>query len=219
MSVLPDSQVMIHLAQPKWLMFVSAGLLLCGALLVAGSSRTEQRAKALPRMSCQDLLRMGRAAPQFVTLSDVQLCQNGYASRRDMDAAMEMYVPVFSTKLKNQPRPADLVLLLEVLDDRDRERLLGQPAIGELTVELWTDPKELDPWVGDTLATIYPGIQLANCRVLSVGLHEPSEVRARREKSEGIGMLLVAAACQLAWYSWRLLQRFPRPLAVAVHTD
>ena len=160
---------MIHLAQPKWIVFVSIGLFLCGVLLAAGSLRTAQRAKALPRMSCEDLIRKGRAAPKFLTLTDVQLCQNGDAFRRDMDAAMEMYVPAFSTKLKKAPRPADLVLLLEVLDDRERDRLLEQPTVGELTVELWTDARNLDPWVGNTLATIYPGIQLRNCRVLSVG--------------------------------------------------
>jgi hypothetical protein len=204
---------MIHGGQPKWFVAISAGLFLCGAVFVAGSQQTAQRAKALPRMTCGDLIRMGRAAPPFVTLSDVQLCGSGHALRRDMDAAMEMYVPVFSTRLKKEPRAADLVLLLEVLDDRERDRLLGQPAVGDLTVELWTDARSLDPWVGDRLATIYPGIRLANCRVLSVGLHEPSEFRARHEWRDGIGMLLLATACQLSWWICRHISRFRKSVA------
>jgi hypothetical protein len=204
---------MIHLDQPKWLLVISAGLFLCGAILVAGSQRIEQRAKALPRMSCDDLIRKGRAAPRFVTLTDVQLCQNGHAFRRDMDAAMEMYVPVYSAKLRKEPRAADLVLLLEVLDDRELNRLLEQPAVGELTVELWTEAGALAPWIGNRLSTIYPGIQLANCRVLSVGLHEPSAFRGRHEWRDGMGTLLLAAACQLGWWIWRHFSRRRKSVA------
>ena len=198
---------MTILHQPKWLLGISAGLLLIGTIFVAASQRTERRAKALPRMSCEDLLKKGRAAPQFVTLTDVHLCGGGHAFRRDMDAAMEMYIPVFSTRLKQEPRTADLVLLLEVLDDRERDRLLSQPAVGELTIELWTDVRELDPWVGNSLAMMYPGMQLANCRVLSVGLHEPSEFRGRHEWRDGIVTLALAAACQLGWWIWRFSER------------
>jgi hypothetical protein len=194
---------------PKWLAVVFAGLFLCGAFMAACSSRTEQRANSLPRMSCNDLIRMGRAAPQFVTLTDVHIGENGYAFYRNMDAAMEMYVPAYSTKLAKPPRGADLVLLLEVLDERQRERLLERPAMGELPVELWTAAGSLDPWVQDTLATMYPGIQVANCRVLSVGLHEPSEFRARYEWREGIEMTLFAAFCQLGWWIWQWMSKSP----------
>jgi hypothetical protein len=210
---------MIHLGQPKWIAVVSAGLFLWGAFSVADSRRTEQRAKELPRMSCSDLIRMGRAAPKFLTLTDVHICQNGHAFRRDVDAAMEMYVPVFSTKLGKEPRAADLALLLEVLDDREFNRLLARPAVGELTVELWTEVGTLDPWVGDTLATMYPGIKLANCRVISVGLHEPSEFRAANEWRDGIGMMLLASACQLGWSIWRRISRSFKSDANAVLVD
>jgi hypothetical protein len=202
---------MAHQRQPKWLIAVFAGLFLCGLFMAASSRRTERLAKSLPRMSCDDLLRMGRAAPRYVTLTDVHVCENGYAFYRDMDAAMSMYVPIFSTTLANAPRGANLVLLLEVLDDRERERLLERPAIGELPVELWTNAAALDPWVQDTLGPMYPGIRVANCRVVSVGLHEPSEFRARYEWREGIVMMLVAAACQLGWWSWQWFSRSREP--------
>src|SRR5262245_8723190 len=155
---------MPYLAQPKWLVGVTAVVALCGASLFAASFRTERRASELPRMTCDDLLRKGAAAPQFVTLADVHLCQAGHAMRRDMDSALEMYVPIYSNNLPQEPRGADLVLLLEILDDRERGRLLANPDIGELTVELWTDAATLDPWVPATLATFYPGLKTANCR-------------------------------------------------------
>ena len=210
---------MIHWDEPKWLLGIAVGLFLGGLILVVASQRIEHRAKTLPQLSCEDLFRKGRAAPQFVTLTDVQLCQRGYAFRRDMDAAMEMYVPVFSTKLAKEPQAADLRLLLEVLDDRDRERLIEQPRVGKLTVEIWRDFQALDPWVGKRLAMIYLGIQLANCRLISIGLHEPSEVQSQRELQDGIGLLVLAMACQIAWCIWRCFVGRPKSPAAAFQAD
>ncbi len=51
---------MIRLAQPKWILGVSIVLLLWGVLLTAGSRRTERLARDLPRMTCDDLLQMGK---------------------------------------------------------------------------------------------------------------------------------------------------------------
>ena len=161
-------------AQPKWLLCVSGIVFLCGAFLVAASLRTAECAQGLRRMTCGDLVRNGPGASEFVTLTDIHLGSAGDAFRRDMDSSMEMYVPIFSNHLKQEPQPADITLVLEVLDDRDRDRLLERPDVGELNVEFWTPAGQLDPWVFDRLGSIYPGIQLAKCRVLSIGLHEPS---------------------------------------------
>ena len=205
---------MSHAEQPKWFAAISVGLILCGALLIVGSWRTERQAVALPRMTSEELLKRGRAAPRFVTLTDVRLCGNGYAFHRDIDAATEMYVPAFSTESKNEPPAADLRLLLEVLDERESDRLLACPTVGELTVELWTDATTLDPWIGQSLATCYPGIRLANCRVLSVGLHEPSLARACSEFRDGVVLLSFAVACQFGWWGWRHVRQTREPEGV-----
>src|SRR5262249_11130901 len=112
------------LHQPKWLLAFSAVLVLWGAALLLFSFRNEHLANDLPRMTCDDLLQMGgRAAPQFVTLTDVRLCQAGHAFHRDMDGDMVTYVPVYSSKLPKEPPGPDLKLLLEILDDRELTRL------------------------------------------------------------------------------------------------
>jgi hypothetical protein len=194
---------MYWLGQPKWLWWTSIALCVCGALLIASSYRTAQQARRLPRMTCAELLRRGPAAPQFVTLTDVHLGQAGQALRRDMDAALEMYVPIYSAHLKQQPAGADFRLLLEVLDDRQLNRLLARAEVGALTVELWSDASQLDPWVDRELATRYPGIQVRRCRVVSVGLHEPSLVRSGREWRDGFVLVLLAMALQAGWLAWR----------------
>jgi hypothetical protein len=206
---------MIRLDQPKWLWVVSMISLLLGAFLVAASHRTEQWASELPRMTCAELVRQEARSPRFVVLTDVQLGQSGHAFRRDMDAAIAMYIPVFSTTLKKQPPAADLSLLLEVLADRDRQRLLENPKVGELTVELWTDAANLDPWIDLELSARYPGLQIGNCRVVSVGLHEPTLVRAQRERQQGIALLFLPIVCPPSWWIWRYLRRPVRRVKVA----
>jgi hypothetical protein len=114
-----------------------------------------------------------------------------------------MYVPIYSARLLNEPAPAELKLLLEVLDDRPRDQLLARPNVGELMIELWAPPGRLDPWVKDRLGAIYPGMQLANCRVLSVGLHEPSALRIRSAMQEGIALVIAAIGCQAGWQIWQ----------------
>ncbi len=154
-------------------------------------------------MTCDDLIQKGPGHNQFIILTDVHLCSRGDALRRDMDADMQMYVPIYSARLMKEPPPAELKLLLEVLDDRERERLLARPDAGELIVELWTASGQLGPWVKDRLGAIYPGMQLAKCRVLSVGLHEPSALRIGSAMQEGIVLLIVGFGCQAGWQVWR----------------
>ena len=190
-------------SQPKWVIGVTSIAALLGALLIVKSNRWAEFAQSLPRMACDDLVQNGPGGNQFIVLTDVHLCSRGNAFRRDMDADMQMYVPIYGARLMNEPQPADLKLLLEVLDDRERDRLLARPDVGELMVELWTPAGRLDPWAKNFLAATYPGIQLANCRVLSVGLHEPSALRIGSAMQEGVALLVVAVGCQIAWQIWR----------------
>jgi hypothetical protein len=189
--------------QPKWIIGVSIFLFLGGAFLISTSMRKAEDACKLTRITCNDLVRNGPGGNQFITLTDVHLCSAGNAFQRDMDAPIEMYVPIFSNRLPQEPQPAALDLVLQVLDDRDRDQLLDHANVGELNVELWTPVGQLDPWVLDRLASLYPGIKLAKCRVLSVGLHEPSALHSRSEMVEGVVSVVVPIALQLGIWIWQ----------------
>jgi hypothetical protein len=193
---------MMNRSQPKWLIGVSAVAAAGGLFLIVTGMRKADRSTRLPRMTCDDLAQNGPGANQFVTLADVHLCAAGDAFRRDVDGAMEMYIPIYSNRRIQEPAPGDLALVLEVLDDRDREALLANPKVGELNVEFWAPAGQFDPWVRDRLGQIYPGILLAKCRVLSVGLHEPSVVHARSEMMEGVILIVFAFVIQLGWWVW-----------------
>jgi hypothetical protein len=190
-------------SQPKWVIGITVIAALLGALLIVKSNRWADFAQSLPRVTCDDVVQNGPGGNQFMVLTDVRLCSRGEAFRRDMDADMQMYVPIYSTRLVKEPQPEDLKLLLEVLDDRERDRLLVRPDVGELMAEFWTPAAGLDPWVKDCLGALYPGMRLAKCRVLSVGLHEPSALRIRSAMQEGVVLLIVAVGCQVGWQIWR----------------
>ena len=93
---------------------------------------------------------------------------------------MEMFIPIYSSRLAQEPPARELTLLLNIEDDRERERLLARPDVDELICELWWRVDQLEPWVTDCLAAKYPGIRFRNCRVVSVGLHEPTPIKAQQ---------------------------------------
>ena len=193
------------MTRQAWLAIAFIALFLHGGFCVVQSYWIQAEAENLPRMTCDELIRNGPQGNQFITLTDVRLCSRGYAFYRDMDAAMSMYLPIYSERLGQEPQPRQLALLLEILDDRDRENLLGRPDVGELTCELWTPVDRLDPWVREVLATKYPGIQLAKCRVLSVGLHEPTVLKAYRSTWFGLESFFLGTI-MLAWLIWPRLR-------------
>jgi hypothetical protein len=189
----------------SWFVVACVALFLHGGFCLVQCRRIKAEAENLPWMTCEELLRNGPRGNHFITLTDVRLCSRGYAFHRDMDAGMKMYLPIYSARLAQEPQPRELVLLLEILDDRDRDRLLGRPDVGELTCEIWTPIDSLDPWVREALAAKYPGIKLANCRVLSVGLHEPTVIKADRAWWYGIVSFLIGITIlgSLIWFSPR----------------
>jgi hypothetical protein len=172
----------------------AVGLFLIGGCCVVQSRHQRQQADELPRMTCEELVRNGPGANSFIKLTDVRLCTRGHVLDRDMDAALEMYVPIYSARLAREPAPADLGLVLEILDDRDRTRLLAQPAVGELPCEIRPGGNRLEPWVQEKLAAKYPGFPVRNCRVVTVGLHEPTVQKAARTLGFGMVSLLLGGA-------------------------
>jgi len=193
----------------SWLIVAAFALFLHGGCCLELSPRIRKQAENLPRMTCAELVRNGPGKNQFLKLTDVRLCSGGYAFYRDMDAAMEMFIPIYSSRLAQEPPARELTLLLNIEDDRDRERLLARPDVDELICELWWRVDQLEPWVTDCLAAKYPGIRFRNCRVVSVGLHEPTPIKAQEVWWYGIVSFLLGGAA-LGLFIWlRVRQRSP----------
>lgn len=169
-----------------------------------------QQASSLPRMTCAELVKNGPGGHRFVRLTDVRLCSRGGALYRDMDAAMEMYIPIHSRREK-EPEPADLSLLLEVHDDRDRTALLREPDVGELNCQVDRTVAGIGPSFVKVLESQYPGIRMGNLRLVSVGMHEPTQAKAERTWWYGALAFLLGAGL-VAWGIgdwWRTPSRRP----------
>ena len=166
------------------------------------SPGVREQAASLPKMTCQELVRKGAGMNRFIQLTDVRLCSHGYAigCADGLDPNRSMYVPIHSRQEK-EPSPADLVLLLEVDDERNIERLLAEPDVGQLNCQVDRAVADIDPGFLKVLQTQYPGIGMANLRVVSVGLHEPTEIKAERHWRDAI-LAFVFGAAVLACWGW-----------------
>jgi hypothetical protein len=153
-------------------------------------------------MTCQELVRKGAGMSRFIQLTDVRLCSHGYAigCEDGLDPNRTMYVPFYSRQ-EQEPRPADLALLLEIDDERDIKRLLAEPDVGQLSCQVDRTVADIDPGFLKVLQTQYPGIRCANLRLVCVGLHEPTELKAERMWQDGI-LALVCGVVVLACWGW-----------------
>jgi hypothetical protein len=142
-------------------------------------------------------------------LTDVRLCTGGYLYRRDgMDGNLdELCQPVYSAGLGQEPKPSELTLLLRITDDREREKLIGQPGVVEFTCEVKRDVNQIDPGIVNGLMKKYPGIRLGNCWVLTVNHLEPTPEHAEDIRWDGIVLLLLGGAALLGHLVWQGMPR------------
>jgi hypothetical protein len=154
-------------------------------------------------MTCTQLAQRGPSPDGYVRLTDVRPCRQGPVFWRDglSPGHVELYIPAYPSGLENEPDPAHLSFLLEILDD-DELRLLELPGTGDLTCEVQRGPGRVEEWARRALEVKYAGLRLADLWVLTVGLHEPTASRARSAMAYGIGSIL-AGGTILAWLTWR----------------
>jgi hypothetical protein len=191
------------MSRRAWLLVASLGLLAYGVLCLVRFPIERQRALALPRMTCGQLLQKGPVEKEYVTLTDVRLCRGGFAFWRDAMSPgnVDVFVPAYPATLQSEPEPRDLKLLLEVQDADDWQRIRNAGMV-ELTCQVHAGAARVADWAQKHLETKYPGLQFANLVVLTVGLHEPTMAKADSLLRHGI-LAASAAAMALVWLLWR----------------
>jgi hypothetical protein len=186
------------------MIWLAMGLLIFGALSLQGGWSHRQQLAKVPRMTCDELMRNGPGADGFATLTDIKACGRGYLFHRDAlcPSDVEFYVPVYAGHLQQEPQPGDLTLLLAIHDDDAIDVLISQQGTVEFTCLADRNVAWLEDWVRQGLAAKYPGLQLANCWILKVGLHEPSPFVAHRMLQAGLATVF-AGGLLCAWLVWR----------------
>lgn len=173
----------------RWFGFLLGALvfLAYGVLCLIRFPIERQRAIDVPRMTCGQFLQRWPGAEQYVTLTDVRLCRSGFAFWRDAmsPSDVDVFIPVYPGPLQQEPPPRDLELLLEV-QDSDAWQRIREAEVVEVTCLVQPGAGRVDDWAQEVLRTRYPGLRLANLRVVTVGLHEPTMATARSLLNHGI---------------------------------
>ena len=103
----------------SWVLVASLGLLAYGVLCLLRFPIERQRALAVPRMTCGQLLQNGPVEAEYVTLTDVRLCRGGFASWRDamFPGDVDVFVPLAESLtqslLPQQHAPTAFLLLVK----------------------------------------------------------------------------------------------------------
>lgn len=187
----------------SWLTIASCGMLVYGLVCLLGYPAQQRRAEAVPRITCEQLLRNGPGQDGYATLTDVRLCGKGYAFWRDAMSPgdVDVFVPVYAGNLPREPEPPELALLLEVQDASDWQRLRGAEVV-EFTCQVHSTANRVPDWAQSSLAEKYRGIRFADLKVLTVGLREPTLAKARQLLRHGT-LASGAGAALLGWLLWR----------------
>ena len=190
------------MSRRPWFLLASLGLLAYGALCLARFPFERQRAMAVPRMTCAELVQKGPVAEEYVTLTEVRLCRRGFAFWRDAMSPgdVDVFIPVYPATLPSEPEPNELKLLLEVRDSADWGRI--RSGLVEVTCKVQAGAGRVDDWAQKDLGPKYPGLQFANLLVLTVGVHEPTMAKVDTLLRHGIVSAL-AGVLALAWILWR----------------
>src|SRR5690349_18624338 len=93
-------------------------LVLVGGCSFVRSHQVREQALALPRIPVATFAKEGAGDNRFVVLTDLRIDYEGAVFHRDMDAAIEMYARVYAALQTDGTIPP---VVLEILDDRDRE--------------------------------------------------------------------------------------------------
>jgi len=177
-------------------------LLLMGGCSLAGSAAVQRQLDAVPRMTCNQLIRNGPPNDDQVALTDLRPCGKGFVATRH-DGDLDLYIPAYPARLAAEPDPKELLLLLQVWSDEDRRLLLDRPGPTEVTcwatqrariVPFSHGPGEVEDWVQDQLRAKYPGIRLTNMMVLTFGHgNTPTAERVRSAHEYGIWEIVIGS--------------------------
>jgi len=199
-----------------WLSVVAVGMLTYGGHCLREAPTMRKAIENLPEMTCEQLVCDGPGGHRYVVLTDAALSSGRSVAERDSESgALELYHPIYPAAKAKEPPAVELSLILGILDESDRRRVrddrnerqtLGQAGVSPLTVEVTTTADQLPAWAQEGLANNYRGILVSRCRVVTIGLDEPTAAHSRQLQLCGIGFT-VFGLITLGWCAWHLRVR------------
>src|SRR5262249_39882173 len=196
----------------KAVLFVCFGLAVFGAPCLVRSPMVLAETRDVRVMTCAEFLKNGAGDDRYVTLSGLYLSAGGSVGEADTETnAVDLYHPLYSVHLIQEPPPRDLRLILCILDETERRRIrddreerqrVGRGGLSKLTPEI-RSADTIPRWAQKGLKAKYPGIPLPQCRVLALTGYEPTPARAARMLFYGLASVAGSAALFVGWRVWR----------------
>jgi hypothetical protein len=164
-----------------------------------------QSARDAPRVSYDELVKNVPREGSTTTLTDVRYCTKVHFSSfyDPQSPGNVMCVPAYSASLQQEPQPGQLTLILVIRDKRILGELWSHPGRTEFTGQVYESAGRLEQKDQEALEKEYPGIQLANCRVLIGSWHDPTADWRYAQPWVWFAAVLVVAGCIiLGCWAW-----------------
>jgi len=207
-----------------WLSVIGVGTLAYGGRCLREAPAMREAIENLPEMTCEQLVRDGANGHRYVILTDAALSGGRSVAERDGESgALELYHPVYPAARAKEPPAIELNLVLGVLDETDRRRVRddrnerekqGKPGLSPLIVEVSLTADRLPAWAQEGLANNYRGILLSRCRVVTIGVDEPTPANAQHLQWRGFGFTALGVML-LGWLVWQIRVSDPRAAPAA----
>ncbi|MGE3806531.1 MAG: hypothetical protein AB7K24_17840 [Gemmataceae bacterium] len=194
----------------RWPLWLAGGLFVYSVICLSQLPGVQAQRDGLPRLTCAELVQQnGPGSHAYIALTDAKLASDHGVIRRDplSPGGMDMYVPIYPAALGKEPPAADMRLILDINDDRERDRLTANPEPGEIIASVRRAGPELDAWAKQRLERSYPGLPVDQCWLVIVGLHEPSARKSANLYQHGVSALVLAGVMVLGWWMWQARRR------------
>ena len=191
-------------------LFVTAMLLGFGVWLLSELPELEKEAKLVAQppeeIDCGSLGRASLGPTRWVALTDFVCTSGGYCTRDGSDGQWQTaYVPVYSAKRLVEPPAEEIRVVMALSDVGNEDELYNELSRAKLSGLVRPGYRRMDPRVLEALQELHPGLDVANCQIVSVGDGSVEAMGANIVRWLALGVLAAGCTCMahsgVSWFT------------------
>jgi hypothetical protein len=181
-------------------LYVTAMLIGFGVWLLSILPELEEEAELVARppqeIDCGSLGRASLGPTRWVALTDFAPTSGGYCTRDTADGQWQTaYVPVYSAKRLEEPAAEEIRVVLTLSDVANEDELYEKLAREKLSGLVRPGYRRMDCRVSEALQKLHPGLDVANCQIVSVGDGSGAGTGANHVRWLAMGVLAAGCTC------------------------
>jgi hypothetical protein len=181
-------------------LFVTAMLLGFGVWLLSELPELEKEAELVAQppdeIDCGSLGRASLGPTRWVALTDFVCASGGYCTRDGSDGQWQTaYVPVYSAKRLEEPPAEEIRVVMALSDVANEDELYNELSRAKLSGLVRPGYRRMDLRVSEALEELYPGLDVANCQIVSVGDGSSAATGANIVRWLAMGVLAAGCTC------------------------